>query len=485
MNRKSCNAKQINSASLPIKTKMGYGIGGICDNTLYTLSGTYLLLYLTTIAGVEPAQAGAISAAGSVWEAIIGPFMGYSSDNMVSRFGKRRPFMLFAAVPIAVVTSLLFTAINASPMVKAVYYTVMIILFWTFFSMEFVPYTSWGADLTDDYHERTVLRSYTLVFNQVGMLIGMVLPTIIVDWAMNMGRTGQQSWQMVGIFCGVCAGVSLLVSALTVHKDDMPKDDPELIRMRAEKKKTGHSLIRQAVSILREYLQILRLRPMRYLLAASMLYLVANTIFSSDRVFFMTYNMEMGQKQISFIMLLITVASLIYIPFIERLSRIFDKKYVFMAGIGLSGIIFSGMRFMKITDLAGVAAVCLVYCAANTCYWQLMPSMIYDIAEIEEMESGASHAGTVVSFQALSESLSIAIGLQALGIILDLSGFDQEMAAAGDAGFIQPEGALAWVSNSFTLIPGIFMILTFIVMLGYPITKETLEKMREEYKRGK
>ena len=228
--------------SLSIKTKIGYGIGGICDNTLYTLSGTYLLLYLTTVAGVSPAIAGTISAVGSVWEALVGPIIGSCSDGTVSRFGKRKPFMMFAAIPIAVVTSMLFTAINAGPAVKAVYYTVSIILFWTFFSMEFVPYMSWGADLTDDYHERTVLRSYAYIFNQVGMLIGMVLPTIIVDWAMNLGKTSQQSWQMVGMFCGISAGAALLISALSVKKGDRAKDDPELLGEKARRQEEAHKI---------------------------------------------------------------------------------------------------------------------------------------------------------------------------------------------------------------------------------------------------
>ena len=221
---------------LSVKTKIGYGIGCVCDNTLYTLSGTYLLLYLTTVAGVQPALAGTISAVGSVWEALVGPIMGSLSDNTVSRFGKRKPFMMFAAIPVAVITSLLFTAINAGPVVKGVYYTVAIILFWTSFSMEFVPYMSWGADLTDDYHERTSLRAYSYVFGQVGMLIGMVLPTIIVDWAMNLGKSTQQSWQLVGMFCGIAAGAALLISAFSVKNTDLKKDDPELIRMKAEKK---------------------------------------------------------------------------------------------------------------------------------------------------------------------------------------------------------------------------------------------------------
>ena len=472
---------------LSVKTKIGYGIGCVCDNTLYTLSGTYLLLYLTTVAGVQPALAGTISAVGSVWEALVGPIMGSLSDNTVSRFGKRKPFMMFAAIPVAVITSLLFTAINAGPVVKGVYYTVAIILFWTSFSMEFVPYMSWGADLTDDYHERTSLRAYSYVFGQVGMLIGMVLPTIIVDWAMNIEKTTQQSWQLVGMFCGISAGAALLISALSVKNTDMAKDDPELIRMRAEKKAESEKYhgvhpLKRAIMILKEFASILKLKPMRYLLAASMLYLIANTLFSSDRVFFMTYNMGMSQKEISFIMLVITFSGILFVPFISALSRRTDKKTVFMAGIGLAGVMMMAMRAVRIDGLSGIVAVSLMYSVANTCYWQLMPSMIYDIAEIEEMESGESHAGAVISFQALSESVCIAIGLQILGIILELSGFDESLPspliAGGNEALLQPESALTWVSNSFTLLPGIFMVLVGVVMLGYPVTEKSLEALR-------
>ncbi len=475
-----------NSGKLDFRTKIGYGIGGICDNTLYTLSGTYLLLYLTTVAGVAPAVAGAISAVGSVWEAIIGPFIGFGSDNTISRLGKRKPFILFAAIPVAVVTSMLFTTINAGPAVKAVYYTAVIILFWTSFSMEFVPYMSWGSDLTDDYHERTVLRSYAYIFNQVGMLIGMVLPTIIVDWAMNLGKTSQQSWQMVGMFCGISAAMALILSCLTVKKGDRPKNDPEIRRLKEEKRNKPHeSILRKAGAILREYFQILRLKPMRYLLAASMLYLIANTIFSSDRVFFMTYNLGMEQKYISMVMLVITLSGMAFVPFIERLSAGFDKKNVFMIGIGIAGAAMMAMRLADIRGLMGVIMVSLLYSAANTCYWQLMPSMIYDIAEIESLESGESHAGSVISFQALSESVCIAIGLQALGIILDMSGFDETLPsplkAAGQAALMQPESALNWVSHSFTLIPGIFMVLVTIVMLGYPVTAGYLADLRRKH----
>ena len=143
-----------------------------------------------------------------------------------------------------------------------------------------------------------------------------------------------------------------------------------------------------------------------------------------------------------------------------------------MAGIGVSGIMMITGRFVGIESLAAVIAVCLIYSVANTCYWQLMPSMLYDVCEVEELVSGKKHSGSVISLQALSESLSIAVGMQALGIALEMAGFANEAA-------VQPENALAWVSNMFTLVPGAFMVLVFIIMLKYPINKNVFHKVMD------
>ena len=143
-----------------------------------------------------------------------------------------------------------------------------------------------------------------------------------------------------------------------------------------------------------------------------------------------------------------------------------------MAGIGVSGVVMIAGRFVGIESLAAVIAVCLIYSVANTCYWQLMPSMLYDVCEVEELVSGKKHSGSVISLQALSESLSIAVGMQALGIALEMAGFANEAA-------VQPENALAWVSNMFTLVPGAFMVLVFIIMLKYPINKNVFHKVMD------
>ena len=78
------------------KTKLLYGVAGIGDSALYSLMGNFALFFFTTVAGIDPAVAGAIVAIGAVWDVVSGSFVGYISDKTRSSMGRRKPFLLAA-----------------------------------------------------------------------------------------------------------------------------------------------------------------------------------------------------------------------------------------------------------------------------------------------------------------------------------------------------------------------------------------------------
>ena len=100
---------------LSMRTKISYGLPGTGDSTVYNLVGTFAMCFLSTVVGMDPGMAGTIAAIGSIWETIVGATMGYVSDNIHTRMGRRKPFLLLAAFPLALFTALLFTAIDAGP----------------------------------------------------------------------------------------------------------------------------------------------------------------------------------------------------------------------------------------------------------------------------------------------------------------------------------------------------------------------------------
>ena len=194
------------------KTKLFYGVAGIGDSALYSMMGMFALFFFTTVAGINPAAAGTIVAVGAVWDVVSGSIVGYISDRTNTRIGRRKPFMLMASFPLAVFCSLIFVVFDAPQGIRIAYYVFMFIAFWTGYSIFFVPYTAWGAELTDNYEERTELRGIVYVFYSVGAAFGTVLPTIIVDTLMQWGLTVQAGWLSVGIIVGVISAAAIFIS---------------------------------------------------------------------------------------------------------------------------------------------------------------------------------------------------------------------------------------------------------------------------------
>lgn len=459
---------------LPFHTKLSYGIGGITDNAMYTLAITYLLFFLTSIAGLPPAVAGLFAACGSVWEAICGPVVGYFSDSVNTRFGKRKPFLLAAALPILLVITFLFTPVSLPSALKNIYYLIFVLLFWMTFSSFFVPYISWGSELTEDYNERTELRGFAYIGNLCGMAAGMVLPSLLSGFFPRLGISLQHSWTLTGLAIGILASFSIAFCALTIHESDNP-------HFQKPPRRTGKDRIFSLPRILAmfsEYGAIFRLRPVRFIIASSVIYLIADVFFASAIVYQFKYVIGLGAGKTSLSLLAITGTGIVLSPIVSKLSAKTDKPVLFRAGIATSGIILIIFGFFGVRSFTAGLILCIIYSMGNTCYWQLMPSMLYDVCEAEELASGARHAGQVISMQALSESLASAVGVWCLGLVLQFSGF------AGEAA-VQSPLTVAWIGYCVTFITGFLFLLVSLVITKHPINKRNYARIVSALSRRK
>lgn len=457
---------------LSLKTKISYGVIGIGDSAFYNMMGTFALFFLTTIAGISPAIAGTIVAIGAVWETICGAFIGYISDHTDTRFGKRKPYILSAAFPLAFFTSMMFINIDASPQFKIAYYLLALLLFWTCFSIFFVPYLSWGAELTQNYNERTVLRGYVYLFNTLGTAIGMILPNIIVDALIQAGQSANTGWSAAGIFCGLCGGLSIFFGALLI-KDKYERAHAKGQHLAENSETTdGTSRLSFVIDMLKNYRDILQLRTTRYILAASVFYLIGYAIFSSGRMYFFTYNMELSAGTLSFVLFFLAFVSTAFVPAIMMISKRLDKRTIFIAGMSLCGLVTGFFGITGVPSLAWLLVFSFIYCIGSICYWQLIPAMIYDVCEVDQLVNGTERAGLIISLQSLSESIANAVGLQLLGIILDIAGFDGSLS-------VQSDTALLWTHLCFSLIPAVFTLISAFMIWKYPVSGKVYNKILE------
>ncbi|MDE8733694.1 MFS transporter [Eubacteriales bacterium DFI.9.88] len=455
---------------LKTSTKILYGIAGIGDSALYNFMGTFALFFLTTVAGVDPAVGGTIVALGSICETIAGAVIGYVSDNTATKYGKRKPFLLAAAFPLTIITCLFFANFNMGMTVKILYYGAMMVIFWTFFSVFFVPYLAWGAELTQDYNERTVLRGYVYFFNMAGVTIGMILPNLIVDWLGSQGFSLGASWQITAVFCGVCAGVSIFIAAVGI-KDQFERNYQTAGKEAAHKARTSmKSLVRAFKDMLGSYWEIMKSKTVLCILGASVFYLIAYAIFSADRMYFLTYNMKFSPGQITAVLAFLTFSPLVFLPLIIKLSNRWDKRSLFLYGMSISTVMMLLYGVMGIHSMAGIFLYSFLYSIGNICYWQLIPSMIYDVSEVDELIYNKKRTGLVISLQSLSESLANAVGVQLLGIMLSAAGFDGEVG-------VQADTALLCTHLSFTVLPAVFMGISILIIVKYPVTRAVYDQV--------
>ena len=158
---------------LNVGQKLGFGIFDLGGNMLFTLMGFWCLYYLTDIAGLAAALAGAAIMVSKIWDAVTDPVMGFISDRTITRFGRRRPYLLAGSIPAMLALWLFFTAPNIpSQTLLMLWAMATLMLVNTASTVINVPYSSLTPELTDDYHERSSLNGYRFGCAVFGTILG-------------------------------------------------------------------------------------------------------------------------------------------------------------------------------------------------------------------------------------------------------------------------------------------------------------------------
>lgn len=466
------------------KDKLGYGIGSLGDSIGYGLPGTFLLFFLTTIAGIAPGVAGTIIAIGAVWNAIINPVIGYYADKVVTRYGRRRPMIFIFSIPLMVTLFLLFTDVPIPMALKPVYYGMLLVLFWTSFTGFVVPYLALGVDYTSDYDDRTVLRLFGSFFNMIGSMFCMVMPTIIVEFLQTFGLNAARAWSMTGLLLGGITLVAIMATVIASKDKDVCTAEElakkaELRAKRAELGRTDSESAKYAfIKLIREYINVAMLKPMRPLIVASLTALIGNTMIISDMVYYLTYNLGMSAMEISGFMLVKTLLGIAFIPLMAKMIAATDRRDTLLIThiIGAIGLCVS--RFIEFQPMVDLAVYILFASVCTSIYWQVMPGVFYDVCEYDRIKNGRNRSATIVSFQGLVEALAAGIGGQLVGLILEWADF------AGDSAS-QTVTTLAWIENSTTIVPVVFFAVAIAALYKYPLNKRAYNELLESEKNEK
>jgi len=447
-------------SSLNFKRELGYASGIVAESVLYNMFYTYFIIFLTDVALVNPALAGTISLISVLWDGITDPLIGHFADR---KSGRKQKLILFSALPMALFFVLSFLKIEAGPFRTFIHYTGGAMLFWVFYTMYTIPYYALGAEITQDYDERTKIRGMSGFINSFAIFIGCALPTILVGVLMGRGISQKAAWTMNAM---VIAGVAVLFVLITWFS----LKGIHLVSQKEEGRKEKN--------IIKNYMDILKLKPFRSFVIYIVFYMISSSISQANLLYLIQYKAGLSPDFIGIALVALVLSFLIFTPLTTLLATKFDRRkaIIVMFSISTAGMIV--MKLVGIDTSADVIALSMITGISAASFWSTFYSFAYDLCEIDELKNGMRREGAITALPQFLQKFGAAIGLWIEGLFLAAVGYNATLKA-------QPENALRGIENISTIFMALMLLIALWGMILYPVTKKRFNALEEVLGRKK
>ena len=449
------SSKPTREEPLTRKTKLIYGAGDLGFSLTDTTIGVLFAIYLTDVVGLAPALAAVAIFAGRSWDYINDPLIGYLSDRPRTRWGRRRPFLLFGFIPFAVAFTLLWWVPPISnPYGLAVYYALAYLFYDGAATFLYMPYYALTPELTSDYDERTALTSYRMAFSIVGGLAAFTIPLAII------GTLRPENAGKVLLGGGIFGGVSALPLLLTFLGT----------RERAEYLSQAQPKIKDALRA------AVRNQPFLFAAGIFLFTWTALEIVQGMLLFFLKYRMNL-EEQSDIVAGTVFISALLTLPFWAWTSRRWDKRKAYIAGmVFLCGVIITLIVIDPSWGLAVVLGLAALAGGGGGAVHVLPWSMIPDAVEVDELETGQRHEGMFYSLVTLLRKIASSIALPLVLLTLDRSGYISNAA-------VQVPSAVRAIQTMTGPVPAVFLLIGVAFAMLYPLSRERHAEAREELAR--
>jgi len=415
-----------------------YGSGAlVADTTAFGLN-TLLLFYLTIVCGLSGSAAGLALGIALVVDAFVDPLVGSLSDNSRSRHGRRHPFMIASIIPIVVAFGMLFSVpVGLHGFGLFAYALVALLAVRIGLSAFGIPYIALGAEISDDYAERSTIVAARVLFT---VLAGVVAAFLAYGVFMR-GAGGQTHRDAYMPFAWTCGALVVFGGALS---------SLGTLRMRgrlhaAPPRQGGAALGRLAAEIV----EVFKNPSFRILFFACLILFVALGAAGALTLHANTYFWLLTNPQILVITLIASLGVLIGIFIAGFISRTLEKRTVALLGIGLIGICQLLPAVLKVAGLIPASGYVLTLLIASflggigsSAALIGFQSMMADAADEHEILFGARREGLYFAGISLSVKASSGIGALIAGLILDLIGFPHGLPPAAMVLHAIPAGAV-------------------------------------------
>lgn len=451
--------KKAEGAAVPLSMKFGYGAGDFGANLVFQMVNIYLMIFFTDVFGIEPAVAGIIFFVSKVWDGVNDPVMGYVSDRTRTRWGSKRPWLLFGALPLAASFIMLFSAPDMSPALKPWYGLLAFVLVCTAYTVVNVPYGALTAAMTLDTEERSTITGFRMFFAIVATLFigGAVKPMVAFFASLNEGNTVMGWRYTVAILAGAAA-LFTMITFVTVR---------ERVKGAGEERFSIRDIVKTITGN----------KPFLFLSFGTVAHLTAVILLTNMVNYFFTYIV----KKESFIPVALTailVPAVLALPLWVMVGNRKGKKFVFNGGMTLVGLSLVALFFVRHLD-AWYLLPLLVVAGIGTSTIYLSPwAMVPDTVEYAEVRTGMRREGVLYGFFYFGQKLSAAFAFLISGIGLQLAGYLKAETLEGvSVARDQGGDALMGISVLTSFVPTVLIVVGIFLISRYSITESSHREM--------
>jgi GPH family glycoside/pentoside/hexuronide:cation symporter len=399
-----------------LSTKLFYGFGAVANGAKSNGFNYLLLFFYSQVVGL-PAQWVSLGIfIALLFDAVSDPLVGYISDNLRTRWGRRHPFMYASALPVSLAYYLLWSPPDLEPDQLFIYFVVVAVLIRTFITLYEIPATALVAELTDDYDQRTRFMSFRFFFGWWGGLTMAVLAYLVFLPEEKGGLQYVAGWSNYGIAASIIIFISIMVSSLGTHRH-IPylKQPPDRANL-----SIGGSF--------RELKETLSNRSFLVLFVSALFTAVASGISTSLSIYFTRHFWELTSAQIGYLQFPYFLSAFIALFMAPAIARAIGKKYAAIS-ITTASVILSPMPF--ILRMVGwfpengsdalfptLMAFFTVEVTLIVCSGILIASMIADVVEDSEVSTGRRSEGTFFAANSFAQKAVNGLGVIVAGQLL-------------------------------------------------------------------
>ena len=409
-----------------IWTKLAFGFGAVAIGVRNNGLAYFLLLFYSQVVGLDARLVSLALTVALCLDAFSDPIIGYWSDNLRSRWGRRHPFLYAAALPITAAYFLVWSPpVGLSQAATFWYLLLSLAAIRVSFSFFEIPLASLAPELTKDYDQRSTLQAYSSYFGWTGgnfmsvFMFGVLFP-LFATTAIPNGQFNREAYRVYGLIASGMILVSIVVAATGTHS--------RIAHMRPASPQRTLT----PVKIFKEIFETLSNRSFIALFVSAIFGSIASGLAASMAFIFYSYFWRFSSHQTSLITMGVFGSAVIGALLAPFVSRTIGKK----RGAIISGLLaFVGSPVPIVLKLLHVLpehsdngvfwfvfVTTMLDVGLIICFQILSGAMMADLVEQAEVKTGRRSEGIFFAASAFIGKVVNGMGVIIAGLVITVAG---------------------------------------------------------------